>query len=365
MNYFDFLTREIIKDKLTYLLIFIFMSSILFTLFENIHIEPSQSIQQNLKDDIKTREKDADSKNEKQTIKEDKKALQVSKKNNLNLFYSILEKQNKKDIAVDNNALKARVPLGKQEIQAPVKENLRYQFLKSHNFKYESEPFPVHGTTFTTDSFRDIIPLIFSIISIFLLVQFFSKLLFNKIDKNSLLPGSFESNIFTQVGTALLSVIVLLTLVTGLTFIISSISAGTGSFNYPIFGYDQSGAMIYSPVWVVFIKSFTLSILSLSSIVSIIIFIVSLFRNKMTSLLISILLIVGTEILTTIIKPMQQVAHLLPMTYLYSLTAVTGETRVGYENGVVSFNNGTIVTLVSFVVFLYLTLVIRKKDIYL
>ncbi|MHC9532145.1 hypothetical protein ACVPPR_01625 [Dellaglioa sp. L3N] len=383
MNYFKFLIKKIIKDKLTISMILIMLITVFFVFVQNVRTKPSVSLENTVSSDMNTVKKTItgnkkiinsskssladvksakiDLKSAKLQFKEDQTLLKAKRNNKIDELYRILTKQNKVMLASFKNTDSG----DKETMTAIKKEGIRLKAFKKARINYEPESYPTKSFSFTTELFKYIIPILFVLISLFLLVQNFSKTFYNKLDKSKLLPGSSVINATTEIKAGFSALSILLVITVAASFLIAGIASGFDSPNFPIFEYGANNSMVYVPIWIVLLKSVILFWLCLSNITIITYFLVSLLRNKMGALLVSILVILGTEILTTIVEPLQAVANLLPTTYLYSLSVVSGESRVSYNNSLITFDNGILLMIVVVIIFSFLTVLIRKKDIFL
>jgi hypothetical protein len=82
-------------------------------------------------------------------------------------------------------------------------------------------------------------------------------------------------------------------------------------------------------------------------------------RDKMASLFISIILIIGTSVLTPLLKPLRNSAQFLPSTYLNAVSVVCGQSANKLNNWSVSFEDGVITLLVAIAVLFFLVMTVQ------
>ena len=90
-----------------------------------------------------------------------------------------------------------------------------------------------------------------------------------------------------------------------------------------------------------------------------------LFRNQLTSLFITLLIIIGPFMLLNIVQPLQKIAHLLPTTYLSSVSITLGEMGYQLSNFQINFNNGILVLLCSILIIILIIITIQGKSRYM
>lgn len=133
MSYLKFFIKRLIKDKLNLLMIFICLGATFITLSLNLKVQPSVSVQNNLKNDIKFRKRNIESKNpetdlltEKELLKEDKRALGAYQNKKFNMLYEILLKQNT-DLINSFGPKDGRDKSDKGPITSAERDKIRYE----------------------------------------------------------------------------------------------------------------------------------------------------------------------------------------------------------------------------------------------
>lgn len=383
MTYSRFLTRKLLNSRLTLIALLICLAAIFFTLFQNIKMQPTVSVAQEFNQEVVQSEKtlqrtrkilkekglsgqrlkfaQSDSLLAQAQRKQAQHGLALMKAGQWSQVYRILIQQNRQALA----AFKKSGTDNDDVMRALNRQNKRLQVLKRHDLAFEPEEYPTHALTFTLSLFDYIIPVLLTLVLVFILVQFFSGSYAGKIDKSRLLPRSVVVTTITEVGTGFLGMIVSLLLVSGLTFLVAAVSVGIGPLNFPVFSYLKNSAhIIYSAVGAQLLASLGLYILSLLPVVLIVYLLVGIFRSKMTALLLSVLLITGTQLLTTFIEPLQKIAQFLPTTYLFSHFVWNGTQRISFTNSMVTPGVGIIVVMVSSFILFTLTLILHSRNLH-
>lgn len=242
---------------------------------------------------------------------------------------------------------------------------LYYQYLLDNKLPYQDPIFPTKGISFFIWMMKNIFPIMISIFIIFILTQNYSKMFYERLNIYSLLPYSkLKNTTLTILSSFFISIIVMLSS-SLITFIPSSLIFGIGTFDYPILFYNGPDEIYFQSMSSVYFKSlilFTMSILFCTLVTYLINY---LFRNQLTSLFITLLIIIGPFMLLNIVQPLQKVAHLLPTTYLSSVSITLGEMGYQLSNFQINFNNGILVLLCSILIIILIIITIQGKSRYM
>lgn len=236
-----------------------------------------------------------------------------------------------------------------------------FTYLSKVNLPDDPEDFPSQGINYMTWVLQVLIPITIILTIIFIGVQLFSDNYRYSMNISSLLPINKQKKMLIEVGVVTMIGIGLMVL-----SLLSALGLGTvfkevGSLNYPILSYFAIDKFRYIAVGSIIFKSLILECLDIIAVVLVTYSLVRIFKNKMASLLVIMLLEIGVMLLTTVVEPLQELAHLLPTTYLNSVTVVTGQAMNSFENTDVNFEMGTLVNLVFIVSLMVMNFMISKK----
>ncbi|MGY3765373.1 hypothetical protein ACWOAH_02305 [Vagococcus vulneris] len=282
-------------------------------------------------------------------IKKNNEILSYAKKNNWSSAYKILieiTEEDKKNTIDDKNVS----PELKKSIQ---RDLLFYQELQRKNIDYQDPEFPTKGITFTLWILARIIPVMVSIFIIFILTQIFSNMFYENINKYSLLPYSKVKNMSNSLTLGGIVSLFILAINLVLPFGIASLIFGMGDSNFPIQSSKIGDNSIYfQDAKNVIGLSIVLSLLAVIFCMLMTYLINYLIRNQLTSLFVSLLVIIAPLLLLNTVQPLQKISHLLPTTYISSVSVVTGITAEQINNVNVTFSMGIKVTIAGIIVLL-------------
>lgn len=131
-------------------------------------------------------------------------------------------------------------------------------------------------------------------------------------------------------------------------FLITTIPFKMGSFNYPVLHYNLTSHTIYfAEVKKTILPTLSLELLMIIFLVCLTYLLALVFKNKLTTLLLSSIILFGSMFLVNIIQPIQENAQYLPMTYIYCYDITTGVYQYNIDNFYISFIMGIKVLLFS------------------
>lgn len=372
MNYLKFHLKAALKSKYTYLpfvLGIIIISTCLYFNFSNydktglitnlsISNVSTEEANKVLKTDLSAF-KDKDSEEYKDMekaieyneyrIKKNDEILSYAKNNDWASAYKILievTEEDKKNVSDDKNVS----PELKKAVQ---RDLLFYKELQRKNIDYQDPDFPTKGITFTLWILDRIIPVMISIFVIFVLTQIFSNMFYENINKYSLLPYSKIINMLNSLMLGGIVSLFILAINLVISFGISSVIFEMGDSNFPIQSSKIGDSSIYfQDAKNVIGLSIVLSVLTVIFCMLMTYLVNYLIRNQLTSLFVSLLVIMAPLLLLNTVQPLQKISHLLPTTYIRSVSVVTGITAERINNANVSFFMGIKVTIVGIIVLL-------------
>lgn len=380
MTYFSFLKKKIVKNKLNYIpmiIIFIIISIILILNNEaikgiglahmtDVNIEETSKYNQQLIKSVHADDLDFNLKSELEDIIK-KNDIRLSNFNELKKYISSKEWDKVYDLYLENLIIDQKAFLNNKEdtpkeILTSIDKDINYfKYLSDNNIDYEELYFPIKGVSFSISIFTYIIPIGVIISSIFILVFLFSEPYFNKINTNNIYPFSNLKIINTNLLISLIISCIILILYLSFSFILSSFVFGIGTFRFPIYSYNLlNKSFFFQPISKILLPSLLLFFLSTIVCLEITYIICSIAKNKMASLFLSLLTIISPILLVKIVVPIQQIAHLLPTSYLESISIVTGQQAFEFQNINMTFSNGILCTII-YILVLYVGIIISNN----
>lgn len=380
MAYLKFQLKGILKNKFNYIPLILSISLILICLFSNAANYDKTGLKANLTTTIQeNREQISKGKHDlenetnseasviniKEIIEMNQQQLQQAEEviNQMDLgnwqsVYGKLLKINSENKQIVENSKDGYLDIQ----QALENEGMFYQYLKKANIPYQDPDFPTKGLTFMMWSMNNLLPLLVVISIIYLLTQVYSGQFYERINKSSLLPytksNAIKQNLLLGIGLGF-SVFFLYLIIS---LVISSAIFGIGSSEYPVLSYAvSSDKFYYQNMQSLYLPTIILFLSSLVFCILLVYWLNDVLRNQLTALFISLLLILSPMLLIHVIQPMSQIAHLLPTTYLNSLTTTTGMLGKSLSNPKINFITGLQVTVFSCVLMLCLIIVTQIK----
>lgn len=380
MAYLKFQLKGILKNKFNYIPLILSISLILICLFSNAANYDKTGLKANLTTTIQeNRERISKGKHDlenetnseasviniKEIIEMNQQQLQQAEEviNQMDLgnwqsVYGKLLKINSENKQIVENSKDGYLDIQ----QALENEGMFYQYLKKANIPYQDPDFPTKGLTFMMWSMNNLLPLLVVISIIYLLTQVYSGQFYERINKSSLLPytksNAIKQNLLLGIGLGF-SVFFLYLIIS---LVISSAIFGIGSSEYPVLSYAvSSDKFYYQNMQSLYLPTIILFLSSLVFCILLVYWLNDVLRNQLTALFISLLLILSPMLLIHVIQPMSQIAHLLPTTYLNSLTTTTGMLGKSLSNPQINFITGLQVTVFSCVLMLCLIIVTQIK----
>lgn len=233
-----------------------------------------------------------------------------------------------------------------------IQENNWYTALAKLNVPEVSATYPTTGIGFTLWLATWIAPILITSMIILICAQLATKPYNAGVDQSSLLPISramlTSQTFFSSWLVALISAGV----VFGLSLITATIISGVGSVAYPWemhhhgITYHQQGSGI-GPIVL-------LEVLSIGFIVAIVNLVAKGLRKPLPTVFVSLLLLPGINVLTTLLAPLAPIANWLPMTYFSVTDIVSGKMAVTLTNTAISWQHGCWVLLIGTLILLTL-----------
>lgn len=223
-----------------------------------------------------------------------------------------------------------------------------YETLAKKTIPFEDVNYPYTGIQYTLSLFLYIFPVLLSISILFILSNLYGSFFHEDINKMDLLPQkkaiTHSKNLISGFVIAC-SFLVCSLLVA---FLITTIPFKMGSFNYPVLHYNLTSHTIYfAEVKKTILPTLSLELLMIIFLVCLTYLLALVFKNKLTTLLLSSIILFGSMFLVNIIQPIQENAQYLPMTYIYCYDITTGIYQYNIDNFYISFIMGIKVLLFS------------------
>lgn len=237
-----------------------------------------------------------------------------------------------------------------------------FEYLTKHPLPYEDTP-PVTGIQFLLDLNQLYLPFLFILVVTFILTQLYTSKYKNKADISSLLP---ITNNHRYVFDNLIGIIIaggIFYLLNILIFIVATLIFKTGNLNYPFYLYKNlTGQTLneYVPTLKIIMPILVLQLLVGLFIINFIQLISNVIRDKFPTLFITLILLIGVSVSSTVIEPLQKAAAWLPTTYFNVIGIVSGKIAVQYHNNQVTFISGLITLIAGILITYCLGLIINK-----
>ena len=217
-------------------------------------------------------------------------------------------------------------PTSSSELKMGVdRERKIYQALYPLNIKAHTLEFPTHGIDQIVWILEVIIPTLFVVAIIFMLTQLFAERYQNHLDTAQLYPFSKVTFAMSSLGVGVGYVTVLFIGICGFSFLAGSLISGFGQLDYPYPIYSLTNQEVtIGKIQDVLFPSLLLAFLAFIVIVEVVYLIAYFFKQKMPVLFLSLIGIVGLLFGIQTIQPLQEIAHLIPFTYLRSVDILSG-----------------------------------------
>jgi len=381
MTYLNFFTKRALKNPITAVTIGLTLIILIVTLVMNLKTYKTVLLETNTRQDLNSayRSKKMAAQDLKKykkgsdtyeaavadhtaalvSIQEDTKIISDLKDGQYSAAYEIALKQNNAEIAATRASKFSSSD--EDQLTGLKRENLRLKALKASGFKEQSEDYPVDALGFLASCFKYDLPVLLTIITIFILSQTFAERFVDKLDVGSLIPFNRGSISFADAGAGLVVSLGIVILISAFTVMIAGVTSGFGHWTYPMFTYvSGTSQMKFVNTGAVILKTIPLSLLFLLFSVVVCNFVSILTRNRMTSLFISIVVLVALPLTTWLVIPMHAFAHWLPTTYLFSELTVTGELGKTFDNYQLTSGFGLIVMVYAIAIIVALTWIVDR-----
>ena len=288
----------------------------------------------------------------KRSEKQDRKIIKAVKAENWKKAYEILWQKSKRFIAADE-----------QNMVGAEKEMALYGYLKNNPLKYETQEMPVTGWQIWMQVNEMYLPYLFAIVALFLLSLLLTDSYRQKLATAKLLPLSNWQRATSENFAGFLLIAGSFSVANLLLFIFASVFSGTGNLAFPtIIQQFVKGKTVIKcvPTGDLILPIIILQIMYIFFIVALTRLLACIFRDKMPTLLVALLVVLGINLATMVADPLKRISAWLPMTYLNAVDVVNGKLGVQYQNGQINFQTGLVVLIIGIILMLVLATIISS-----
>lgn len=223
-------------------------------------------------------------------------------------------------------------------------------YLKEHDLKYENPEFPIYGLSFITSLAKIILPIIITACCIYLLSQFYTLEYVKGLDISILYPFNRRKTFITKIVLGIVFSVAMYCVTLLSIFLIATLFTGNAGLQQPIMMQNAKGVWYAVSMISMFKEWFMIGIL-FSVNLSIFMYILSYFiREDMFVLIVALLLILGLAYLPTFVGGIAQYSHLLPTTYMNSVSVADGSLAQQYSDLNITVSSGMQILSVSIII---------------
>ena len=339
-----FLLKKVFKSRLNWIILLLFASVLGVTFYFNSRTANSFSLESRLETRIAANERAINENEEKLSQMSDTSSEEYQiAKSDLDLQKNLLTRKTEILTLLKEGRWKeayylqwqdeeknyefvSNDPTSSSELKMGVdRERKIYQALYPLNMKAHTLEFPTHGIDQIVWILEVIIPTLFVVAIIFMLTQLFAERYQNHLDTAQLYPFSKVTFAMSSLGVGVGYVTVLFIGICGFSFLAGSLISGFGQLDYPYPIYSLTNQEVtIGKIQDVLFPSLLLAFLAFIVIVEVVYLIAYFFKQKMPVLFLSLIGIVGLLFGIQTIQPLQEIAHLIPFTYLRSVDILSG-----------------------------------------
>ena len=357
-----FLLKKVFKSRLNWIILVLFVSALGITFYFNSRTANSVSLETRLETHLVANERAINENEEKLSQMSDTSSEEYQfAKENLDLQKNLLTQ--KKEILTllkegrwkeayylqwqaeeKSYEIVSKEPTSSSDLKMAVdRERKIYQALYPLNIKAHSLDYPTHGIDQIVWILEAIIPSLFVIAIIFMLTQLFAERYQNNLDTAQLYPFSKVTFAMSSLGVGMSYVTVLFIGICGFSFLAGSLISGFGQLDYPYPIYSLTNQEVtIGKIQDVLFPSLLLTFLAFIVIVEVVYLIAYFFKQKMPVLFLSLIGIVGLLFGIQTIQPLQNIAHLIPFTYLRSVEILSGRLPKQIDNVNLNWSMGMV-----------------------
>lgn len=216
-----------------------------------------------------------------------------------------------------------------------------YEQLQALEQEPDTEGYETFGLNYVFRVMDSLFPVLFVLILAVLLTEVFLNSYKKGLNIGMLLPMNFMRLTAKRIwfSTLLAGTIYSLTLV--FSFIIASLAKGPGHILYPVLLYSAELPET-SPIWIVLVKMLILQFLGLLTVVLLTSLLSFFIQNNLVSLLITLVIVIGSPLVFRSIDAFHSIVHLNPFTYMASGEVVTRFIVQDVNNANATFGTGIV-----------------------
>ena len=375
-----FLLKKVFKSRLNWIILLLFASVLGVTFYFNSRTANSFSLESRLETRIAANERAINENEEKLSQMSDTSSEEYQiAKSDLDLQKNLLTRKTEILTLLKEGRWKeayylqwqdeeknyefvSNDPTSSSELKMGVdRERKIYQALYPLNIKAHTLEFPTHGIDQIVWILEVIIPTLFVVAIIFMLTQLFAERYQNHLDTAQLYPFSKVTFAMSSLGVGVGYVTVLFIGICGFSFLAGSLISGFGQLDYPYPIYSLTNQEVtIGKIQDVLFPSLLLAFLAFIVIVEVVYLIAYFFKQKMPVLFLSLIGIVGLLFGIQTIQPLQEIAHLIPFTYLRSVDILSGRLPKLIDNVNLNWSMGMVLLLCLIILLLVGILFIER-----
>lgn len=243
-----------------------------------------------------------------------------------------------------------------EELMEVLQNNQNYaQYMLEHRLGYDDRFSPIQGFSFMIQVAGNYMPFILAVVLIYITSTIYCASFFDHLDIRHLLPSSClkKQGSMLLAGTIVGIAAVLLTVL--LPILCSCFGSSIGSVSSPVLACSMDGPDTYIPLFSILPQLVLLTVLSILFIVNFVSVVSLCARKSIICILASLVIIIGSMIITTEIAPIYPIAHILPTTYLNGLQvmsggllSVTGNADINFSNGIIVLGLGNLILFAAY-----------------
>ncbi|MGF3214181.1 hypothetical protein ACQV2X_03350 [Facklamia sp. P12945] len=236
----------------------------------------------------------------------------------------------------------------------------RYKILQGLNLPPEFEGGESRGYTFLYRMLDTIFPIIFILCLITLLSDSFTRQFYDQIDLEDLFPVNQVTWQLDKLVKIYLISLLVYGVSFGLFFIVAGLVNGFSSYQYPISIYTDTYRETL-PVWRLIAQTSVIHALTILMTVIWVYLIAILTKEKLITLFVSALTLIGGILLTGNIAPLAKVMHFIPTTYFFATRVITQQLAYENVNQAITYQNGLLLVSIVNLFLIALIMLIKSK----
>ncbi|MGF3073306.1 hypothetical protein ACQV2S_07010 [Facklamia sp. P13064] len=236
----------------------------------------------------------------------------------------------------------------------------RYKILQGLNLPPEFEGGESRGYTFLYRMLDTVFPIIFILCLITLLSDSFTRQFYDQIDLEDLFPVNQVTWQLDKLVKIYLISLLVYGVSFGLFFIVAGLVNGFSSYQYPISIYTDTYIETL-PVWRLIAQTSVMHAFTILMTVIWVYLIAILTKEKLITLFVSGLTLIGGILLTGNIAPLAKVMHFIPTTYFFATRVITQQLAYENVNQAITYQNGLLLVSIVNLFLIVLIILIKSK----